>query len=889
MAVTIPVQNATEIHAAMTGLVPGDTLLMLDGVWIDQYIALHAEGTEADPIVLIAETPGQVVLTGLSRLALSGSYVEVNGLNFFEGYTTGAGVIEFRRNGVRANHCRVTNTTIFAYNPTNIGINYKWVSMYGRFNQVDHCYFAGKNHDGATFVVWLPEEQDRDNHHVIEYNYFGYRPPLGFNGGETIRIGDSGTSMTNSRTVVRHNLFQECDGEIEIISNKSCENIYFNNTFVDNEGTLTLRHGERCLVEGNFFLGAGNSEAGGVRIIDSDHIIINNYFQDLYSNGYRSAITFIKGVQDSPPERYLQVENVLVAYNTLINCRQSFLLGYGTSDDQTLPPINCTIANNAVYTKNYSVFYTGDTEGLPQGFIYKQNMVKGTSLGIPDTSAGIIWQDPLFDFTSSGLIRPTPGSPLIGQAAELGYNVSMDMDGHDRGSLPDIGADQVSSDPIIYRPLTREDVGPGWDFQPPDNQIVEGGLNTLVEAVEKLIPGDTLFLVGADYEFSEPVVIERDVIILPGPGMGMAPIVLRPASSGTGLSALFDIRGRSKLKISGLTIDGGGVTGNTIQRIFHANYDNSSLIYTVDVEGVTFKNIGKAGDYATLLEANAGTLADSLKFRNCQVSHVNGTIFILDNPAVDSGEFSARSVILENCTFWDVSKSVLSIYGGDSNPFSAGPVVEVNHCTFHACGSADYTTIDAKDVDVATIRNSIFTSSSLGGKIVDLYSWSQIHHCDVFESGSVGLNGSASSGVGILEVDPGYVDASAGNFLLGQNSLLYSHPGDDGLIYGDQRWHDPRYLAIDTHAQPQYHQNICAYPNPFNGSTSIQFEMQEAADVRISLINLRGREIQEISLSHYAQGQHQLQLDLEDLHSGVYVCRIESAGLNMMTKLTVLK
>ena len=143
MATVVPVSSAIEINNAMGSLNPGDTLLMQNGVWNDQRISLHANGTAENPIVLIPETPGQVILTGFSTLAFSGSYIEINGLNFTEGYSTGAGVIEFRRNGVRANHCRLTNTTIFQFNPSSINSNYKWVSMYGQHNQVDHCYFAG--------------------------------------------------------------------------------------------------------------------------------------------------------------------------------------------------------------------------------------------------------------------------------------------------------------------------------------------------------------------------------------------------------------------------------------------------------------------------------------------------------------------------------------------------------------------------------------------------------------------------------------------------------------------------------------------------------------------------------------------------------------------------
>src|SRR5205085_451321 len=72
----------------------------------------------------------------------------------------------------------------------------------------------------------------------------------------------------------------------EIISSKSCENVYRFNTFLDCAGMLTLRHGNRCLVEGNFFLGHHKHGAGGIRVIGEDHKIINNYFEAVDQGGF---------------------------------------------------------------------------------------------------------------------------------------------------------------------------------------------------------------------------------------------------------------------------------------------------------------------------------------------------------------------------------------------------------------------------------------------------------------------------------------------------------------------------------------------------------------------------------------------------------------------------
>ncbi len=885
VAETISVSSALEINNAMGGLNPGDTLLMSNGIWADQRISFHANGSEAQPIVLIAETPGQVVLSGFSTLEFSGSYIEINGLNFTEGYSTGDAVIEFRRNGVRANHCRLTNTTIFNYNPTSISTNYKWVSMYGQYNRVDHCYFAGKSHDAATFVVWLSEELDRDNHHIIEYNHFGYRPELGFNGGETIRIGTSTWSMTNSRTIVRHNLFERCDGEIEIISNKSCENIYFNNTFLNNSGTLTLRHGNRCLVEGNFFFGEGNSEAGGIRIIGEDHTVINNYLENLVGDGYRAAISMVVGVENSPLNRYFQVQNALVAHNTIINCRQSFMLGYASSSDQSMPPINCTISNNAVYSWNTDIFHFDEEEDHPQNFSYAQNIVFGGDLGMPDTSSGIIWQDPLFEFADEELTRPQAGSPLIGQAAILSYDVTTDMDGQNRGTVRDIGADQVSNDPILYLPLTSDDVGPDWTNAIAENIYVEEGLNNLADAIENLLPGDTIFLSGSEFTLDEAILVDRDILILPDPAVNTVP-VLRPVDS---YSRMFDILGGNTLRIKGVNIDGGGDSENRLQRIFHARYDNPFSIYSLFVEDCIISGIGTAGDMANILEGEDGTKADSIVFRSCTITAANGELFILDDTEDESGLYSANNVRFEDCTFSDVSGTVLSIYGGDTNPFSSGPVVMINHCTFYHCGYDNETVIDARNVDGTTIQNCIFAESSQSTSVVELYSWSQIKFTNVYASGEITLYPNVTLGEGMLYEDPAFANAPEGDFTLTPESVLYDHPGTEGVAYGDRRWHDPN---VHQSVEPQLvrgYDLIHNYPNPFNGSTNLQIELESNSALHIDIYDLTGRLISSPHSGFYLAGSHTIQLDLGYLESGLYLCSVKNDVTQFMTKMTVLK
>jgi len=454
------VKDADEIEDVMAYAIPGDVLIMANGVWTDQRIEFEGEGAEADSITLRAETPGRVILTGKSNLRISGRYLVVKDLWFLNGESPSGGVIEFRGDRGSAHHCRLTQTAVLNYNPGNEFKDYKWISLYGTNNRVDHCFLEGKNHSAATMVIWFDRVSNPPVHdHRIDHNYFGYRPALGRNGGETLRIGTSTYSMNISRTIVEHNFFERCNGEIEIISSKSCENVYRYNTFYECEGTLTLRHGNRCEVYGNFFIGNQQPMTGGVRVIGEDHKVYNNYFEGLYGldEDWYCALPIMNGVPNSPLNRYFQVKNAVIAFNTFVDCLTPVAFGVGADEERTLPPLDCIFANNLVYTSEMVISEVDP----PINMTWEGNIMFGASLGIQQPD-GIDWSDPQLFQAGDGLWRPDATSPALDEAAGAYEFIVDDMDGQSRNGFKDVGADEFSESSILRRPLTAADVGPNW-------------------------------------------------------------------------------------------------------------------------------------------------------------------------------------------------------------------------------------------------------------------------------------------------------------------------------------------------------------------------------------------------------------------------------------------
>lgn len=439
-AADYPVASPAELSALDNKLQPGDTVTLRDGSWQDAALVFHGKGTEQAPITFRAATPGKVVLSGSSTLVIDGEWLVVTGFFVKDGAGPAEGI------ALKGTHNRVTETAM-------IGGTYKhFFRVFGHECRVDHCYFEGKTSGEPTFQVEVDFQPNNDR---VDHNHFGPRPPLGRNGGETMRIGYSWQSMNNSRTVVEQNLFDRCDGEIEIISSKSCENTYRGNTFLDCAGMLTLRHGNRCVIDGNFFIGHHKKGSGGIRIIGDDHVITNNYIEGVM----QGAFWITGGVPHAELVQYFRARDCILAFNTVVDSQGPYLhldAGVGTSG-RTLYPESITIANNLFSVPEGGELLKG-IEG--EGFKWAGNLVAASFTSA--SHRGLAFTDVKLARGADGLWRPAEKSPARGAAEGDFAAVKTDIDGQPRTGKFDVGCDQLSDGPVTNRPLTAADVGPSW-------------------------------------------------------------------------------------------------------------------------------------------------------------------------------------------------------------------------------------------------------------------------------------------------------------------------------------------------------------------------------------------------------------------------------------------
>ncbi len=79
------------------------------------------------------------------------------------------------------------------------------------------------------------------------------------------------------------------------------------------------------------------------------------------------------------------------------------------------------------------------------------------------------------------------------------------------------------------------------------------------------------------------------------------------------------------------------------------------------------------------------------------------------------------------------------------------------------------------------------------------------------------------------------------------------------------------------------------YPNPFNGQTTIRFELQRAAHVRLEVFDLLGRKVQTLLNEQRPAGAHTARFNSATLSSGFYFYRLTDGKNTQARKMLLIK
>ncbi|MCU6792740.1 discoidin domain-containing protein [Paenibacillus sp. WQ 127069] len=447
----VNVSTAAQLTTAINNATAGTTIVLANGTYNGPFSISNKNGTASSQILIRSANQSQAIISGSGGFTLSNSsYVTIQGLKFTNQGTAVA--------LSSSDHNRITRNQLAL--ATNTAAT-KWIVLNGtgsNNNWIDHNEF-GPRHDLGQMISIDGSGGQVAQYTLIEYNYFHDADVQTSNGGETIRVGLSGLSMSDGFNTIQNNLFVNCDSDAEVVSVKSKNNTVRYNTFRNNSAQVTARHGHSDSFYGNFFFGDGaKASVGGFRIYGNDHKIYNNYFENLTS----AAINIDGGDFDAGSAgtnytsanltAHWRVYRAQVTNNTVVNSTGSSL-AVGLSF--TYAPVDSVIANNIAKSSTGTLYNEAKTSNT----VFEGNIGYGTTLNNASrTSAEIRNINPLFT-TSNGLQKLSSTSPALDAAVGSYAYVTEDMDGQVRATK-DVGADEYSTAPIVRQPLTSANVGP---------------------------------------------------------------------------------------------------------------------------------------------------------------------------------------------------------------------------------------------------------------------------------------------------------------------------------------------------------------------------------------------------------------------------------------------
>jgi poly(beta-D-mannuronate) lyase len=320
-----------KITSVFSKIKPGDKIILNDGIINNLSVNINIKGKLLNRITIKAKNPGSVILTGKVSIIMSGSYTTLANIVFKDGGNENA--LTIKGNGNRLTGCDIS------LNKTNGPI----IMIYPKNNRIDHCYI----HDFTKGDRWIQKDPNSksEDYILIDHNIIKNRKKgSSDNGYETIQLRNEDNKV-QSKSIIYQNMFEKCDGEIEMISIKSSNNIIANNTVVSIKATITLRSGFNNYVVNNKFLQNGIDNSGGLRITGENHTIKSNLFKDINGGDTNNcAICVINKTSSSAS--YQQVKNLKILDNVFLN--NDCDIGLGISKGK-LPPTNINFSNNIFY------------------------------------------------------------------------------------------------------------------------------------------------------------------------------------------------------------------------------------------------------------------------------------------------------------------------------------------------------------------------------------------------------------------------------------------------------------------------------------------------------------------------------------------------------------
>jgi len=281
------------------------------------------------------------------------------------------------------------------------------------------------------------------------------------------------------------------------------------------------------------------------------------------------------------------------------------------------------------------------------------------------------------------------------------------------------------------------------------------------------------------------------------------------------------------------------------------------------------------------------------------VSTIRDCLF-LDNHAdgkgggIASGWWGLPEII--GCTFARNSAGV----GGGAVAFEERGVCRVAQCTFYANEAPEGCGLFVEGYTALHMARCILAFGAGGEAVRSHASRSLLTCCDIYGNTGGDWVGSIEGLLGIegnISEDPCFCDAASLNFHLRPSSPCapFTPPNPEcDLIGSGTVGCEGQSVDSGLPGKPHATLDCCSYPNPFNTSTSVSFQLSKPARVRLTIHDVAGRAVRVMEdRAPREPGPHQIAWDGTDdsgrrLSSGIYFYSLNAGSLTSHRRVLLL-
>ncbi len=243
----------------------------------------------------------------------------------------------------------------------------------------------------------------------------------------------------------------------------------------------------------------------------------------------------------------------------------------------------------------------------------------------------------------------------------------------------------------------------------------------------------------------------------------------------------------------------------------------------------------------------------------------------------------------------------------DGNPFAYPVVYNATYIGPGMESSQDDAALKLRDNWGGEYKNSIFgdrSGNAIAIETTDEYSQDskkRLEDGEIVLENNLWFNfapGNSWADITAESYEADYMTGTGSNPILDSSPLrsisrtadfgLDPRPVVDGVAYDDLSGYP---VAINDSYDSKTPETFAlkAYPNPFNPTTNISFDLPKSGDVKVVVYNVMGQKEMVVKNAYHSAGHYQYTFDASTLSSGIYYIRLQTANSVRVRKVTLLK